>query len=243
MKNIKDKIIIALDTPSKDEAIKWVKLLKGNARLFKIGLELFNSCGPDIINEITSLGAEIFLDLKLCDIPNTVSGAIRSVLREGIKIIDIHTLGGSNMLTDAAKTIETASHEKNITKPHLIGVTLLTSIDENILKNEHRVNSTTEEQVLHLTKLAYQTGLDGVVCSPLEIKKIKGSIKPEKPFIFVCPGIRPINSSKDDQKRTSTPYEALNAGADYIVIGRAVTKNEKPLEELKKIIFEVENHE
>src|SRR4051812_5893508 len=216
---IREKIVVALDVSTRSEALKIVDQLAGRVGMFKIGNQLFSSEGPQLVREIIAQGEKVFLDLKYHDIPNTVAGAASAATRLGVSIFNVHASGGVPMMSAAARaTTETASRE-GINRPTVLGVTVLTSIDSEVLKTIG-INVDAESHVLRLAELAKEAGLNGVVASPLEIGAIRNRINDSR-FVLLIPGIRPAKQN-DDQKRTSTPAEALRAGANYLVIGRPI---------------------
>lgn len=213
-----NKPIIALDFASKKEVEDF--LGQFSEPLFvKVGMELFYQEGPELVRLIKSLGHEIFLDLKLHDIPNTVEAAMRGIAKLGVDMVNVHAAGGRDMM-EAAKRGLSGSGTK------LIAVTQLTSTSEEQMHEDQLVYVSLEESVLHFAKRAKQAGLDGVVCSVHEAKAI-GEVCGEE-FLRVTPGIRPANTAVDDQKRIATPAQAREQGSTHIVVGRAITKSEKP---------------
>lgn len=231
----KDRIIIALDVKDKDEAARVVSGLK-DARTFKVGLELFTAEGPALFKKLKVLRKDIFLDLKLHDIPNTVAGAARSAVRHGVQMMTIHTSGGKEMMARAvAAARETAEAEK-LPKPLLLGVTVLTSLKAAEL-DEVGMNPDVAAQVLRLAGLARAAGMDGVVCSPQEIEIVRKEFGRE--LLIVTPGIRPAWAAAQDQKRIMTPAEAVAKGADYLVIGRPITGAPSPEEAFARIAEEL----
>lgn len=233
----KDKLIIALDVPDADRALGIVDMLSDYVRVFKVGFELYVSAGPSIVERIHGKGKEVFLDLKFHDIPNTVSSAAAVAARMGVYMFNLHTSGGLQMMLRCRDAVETTCAKGGLRKPKVIGVTALTSIDNDMLKNELCVPHNVKTQVKHLALLAAKAGLDGVVASPQEITLIKRHCG-EK-FLVVTPGIRPSWSPPDDQMRTATPRDALRDGADYIVMGRGVLKQEDPVKALELISLEI----
>jgi len=221
----KPEIIIALDTSSSSRALDLVRTLKGVARLFKVGLELYTAAGPSILRDIRGLGAEVFLDLKLHDIPNTVARACREATRLGVAMIDLHLSGGAAMARRAVDEVEAVCTLNQIRRPVMLGITVLTSLGDESLP-PLGIQRTAEEQVLALAAIGKEAGLDGVVASPRELAALRSRFGPD--FLLVTPGIRPEGSPADDQIRTLTPREAAQAGADYLVIGRPVTGAEDP---------------
>ena len=231
----RDKIIIALDVPGKDEAIVLASKLR-SARTFKIGLELFTAEGPALFRKIKALRKDVFLDLKLHDIPNTVAGAVRSAMRHGVQMMTIHTSGGREMMVKAAETARQASEELKCPRPLLLGVTVLTSLKAADLA-EVGWTSDVAGQVVRLAALAKAAGLDGVVCSPLEIEILRREFG--RDLVIVTPGIRPLWAAAQDQKRIMTPAEAVAKGADYLVIGRPITGAPLPDEAFLRVAEEL----
>jgi orotidine-5'-phosphate decarboxylase len=231
----RDKIIIALDVPGKDEAIALVSGLR-SARTFKVGLELFTAEGPALFRKLKALRKDIFLDLKLHDIPNTVAGAVRSAFRHGVQMMTVHASGGREMMARAAETARQASEELERPRPVLLGVTVLTSLKGADLA-EVGMTADPAVQVLRLAGLAKAAGMDGVVCSPQEIELLRKEFG--KDLVIVTPGIRPLWAAAQDQKRIMTPAEAVAKGADYLVIGRPITGAPSPEEAFLKIVEEL----
>lgn len=222
-------VIIALDFPSGEIALDFLKNFKDEKVYVKVGMELFYKEGPSIINEIKKLGHKIFLDLKIHDIPNTCKGATNSLILLDVDMINYHIAGGKKMLSEASDIV-------NREKPEMItlGVTMLTSTDEEVMHNELKIDrkKSLNEVVLDYANLAKDANLSGIVCSALEVPKIKENLGDD--FITVTPGIRKVKGT-DDQKRVVTPSEARDLGSDYIVVGRPITKAEDPLKEYKEI--------
>ena len=230
---VREKIVVALDVSARSEALKIVDQLSGRVGMFKVGMQLFSSEGPQLVREVIARGEKVFLDLKYHDIPNTVAGAASAATQLGVSIFNVHASGGIPMMEAAARAAtETASRE-GITRPIVLGVTVLTSIDSRILETTG-IADPAESHVLRLAELAKAAGLDGVVASPLEIRAIRNKINDED-FVLLIPGIRPAKQD-DDQKRTSTPAEALRAGANYLVIGRPITEAANPVAALEEIV-------
>ena len=218
------KIIVALDYDNKKEAIEMAKCLDPNLCKLKVGLELFTSCGPEIIQDLHALGYKIFLDLKFHDITNTVIKSCLAASNLGVWMINVHSSGGKNMMTKCKNEIF-----KSNKKILILGVTILTSMNENEIR-EVGYTDNLKDQVLKMAKLCHESKLDGVVCSSQESKLIKSQFKEN--FICVCPGIRNVDDKNNDQKRISTPKVAATSGADYIVVGRPITKSSDPLASL-----------
>lgn len=221
LKTMKDCIIIALDVASEKEAIDLVLKLKDRVGYFKIGLELLNSVGIHIVRDILDVGGKVFLDGKFMDIPNTVAGASKAVTRLGVCMFNIHTLGGLEMMKRAFNASREEASRIGREHPLVLGVTVLTSIDQAKMNLEMGVPGSIEHQVVHLAEMAQQAGLDGVVASPQEIEAIRKNVSNN--MIIVTPGVRPVWSAIQDQKRIMTPSEAINRGASYLVIGRPIT--------------------
>ncbi|GAB4258264.1 MAG: orotidine-5'-phosphate decarboxylase [Thermincola ferriacetica] len=234
----KDRLIVALDVDTAQEAEMLVAQLQDHVGVFKVGMQLFNSEGPEVLKRLHSLGARIFLDLKLHDIPNTVGQASAVLTGHRVYMFNVHTAGGKEMMEAAVRaSVETAS-SLNLPRPLVIGVTVLTSINEEILRNEMGIDRTVEEQVVKWAKLAKESGLNGVVASPREIRVIRETCGND--FVIVTPGVRPAWSAKNDQKRVMTPKEAVEAGASYLVVGRPITAANDPVEAAKRIVAEME---
>ena len=234
--NPKDKLIVALDVDSKLKAEKIVDLLKGEVRFFKIGLELFSSEGPGIVEAVRQRGCEVFLDLKFHDIPNTVSRAALSVMRLGAYMFNVHALGGYEMMQKAAEACKVEAERLKIQRPKILAVTILTSMDKNSLERAG-ISDNIEEEVLRLAMLAVDAGLDGVVASPKEAQSIR--MKLGQGFLIVTPGVRPLWAVSGDQKRVMTPKDAVASGADFIVVGRPVIEAPDPVFAAKEILKEI----
>lgn len=232
----KEKLIIALDVDTKEKALSLVDTLKGDVKYFKIGLELFASCEPSIIRDISRTGCQIFLDLKLHDIPNTVSKAAINLTSPGIFMLNVHALGGYEMMKKAADSVRQEADRTKIAHPKIIAVTILTSMDEMTLKKAG-ISDTMDSEVLALAGLAKEAGLDGVVASPLEVKLLRKTFG--ETFLIVTPGVRPKWAASGDQKRIATPAEAIACGASYIVVGRPVTEAADRKEAVRKILEEM----
>lgn len=234
--NNKEKLIVALDVDTKEKALALVKKLKNEVGIFKVGSELFTSCGPSIVEEVQKTGAKIFLDLKFHDIPNTVAKSAALAVKLGVFMFNVHSLGGYDMMKKAADTArEEAKKLKNLS-PKIIAVTILTSMDENNLKKVG-ISDNMEAQVLRLAKLAKEATLDGVVASPAEVKLIRKEIGGD--FLIVTPGVRPSWAAAGDQKRIATPKEAMDNGASFIVVGRPIIEAPDSLEAAKKVLKEI----
>jgi orotidine-5'-phosphate decarboxylase len=230
---VKDKVIVALDVNSLKEEQRLLDILSPHVRVFKIGMELFYSCGAKAVELVKKYDRDIFLDLKFHDIPNTVYAAAKAAVRFEVFMFNVHASGGADMMKKALEGAEEESEKLGIARPKILGVTVLTSMDTEALKKTG-INKLPEEQVLNLARLAKEAGLDGVVASPEEITAIRKNIG--KDFLIVTPGVRPLGSDTGDQKRVATPKEAFERGADYIVVGRPVTKAKDPVKALETII-------
>ena len=227
-------ILVALDVDSAAKAIALADTLRGAVGGYKIGKQLFTAAGPAVVHELTSRGDRVFLDLKFHDIPNTVAGAVQSAVATGAWMVNVHASGGSAMMKAAAEAATTAAAALGRPRPLVIGVTVLTSMTDAALA-EVGVARPVLEQVVHLARLAKQSGLDGVVASPQETAAIRAACGPD--FQIVTPGIRPADQQgKDDQARTLTPAEAMKAGSTYLVIGRPITGAPDPREAAKQLL-------
>lgn len=228
-KQAKDYLALALDNVSKkDSIIDLVKSTKEYIGVYKVGLEQYIRFGPQIIYEIKKEEVKIFLDLKLHDIPNTVLKAVTAASGHTIDYLTLHTGGGLEMMKAAVNAIRDIENP-----PNLIGVTVLTSIDQNALNNEIRINGTVTEQVAHLAQMAVKADLDGIVCSASDLPDVKKYL-PDS-FEIITPGIRPANSEIGDQKRIATPQQAIANGATILVIGRPITGAKDPVDAAKRI--------
>ena len=228
MTNVADKIIVALDVPTKEKALGLVKQLRDQISFFKIGLQLYTAEGSEIVRAVLATGAKVWLDIKLHDIPNTVGRAVESAGRLGVHMLTIHLSGGSEMIRAAI-----APRANDML---LLGVTVLTSATEQTLR-EVGIPGTVEDEVLRLAKLGVEAGIDGVVASPHEIRKLRAEFGNK--IKIAVQGIRPTWAEPGDQKRFMTPHEALDAGADYIGIGRPITAHRDPQEAVAKILQEL----
>ncbi len=226
-------VIIALDFPSKAETLAFLDRFPAGEKPFvKIGMELFYAEGPDMVREIKARGHKIFLDLKLHDIPNTVKRAMASLSRLDVDLVNLHAAGGSEMMRAALEGLT----RPDGTRPLLIAVTQLTSTNAETLKNELLIPVPMEETVLSYAKNAAGSGLDGIVCSPLEAAKVKEVCGED--FLTVTPGIRFADSAAGDQKRIMTPEKAGKSGCDLIVVGRPITQAEDPVAAYRRTVRE-----
>ena len=234
---IKEKLVLALDVETIEEAKDLVDNFSKYIGTFKVGLQLFCGYGLEIINYIKEKNSNFFLDVKLHDIPNTVEKASYNIIKNGASFFNVHATGGIDMMKAAKLGAELACEKYKTEKPVILAVTLLTSISDEILKNELSNNLNSRDFVIKLAKNAKEAGLNGVVASAKELKFIKQELGND--FIVLTPGIRPNWSNKDDQKRIVTPRDAINDGSDFIVLGRAVTKAENKIEAIEKIYQEI----
>ena len=236
--NFKEKnaIFCALDMKDTDLAVSFTKSIIDYIDGVKIGMEGFYSMGIDGYNRIQDLNLPIFLDLKLHDIPNTVNSAIKSLLPLKPFMLNVHVTGGAEMMVSAKQAVEESKNEK----PLLVGVTILTSMNENSFK-EQGLKLNIGNQVTNLANLAMKSGLNGVVCSPHEARKVKDMCGED--FLTVVPGIRPQTSGSQDQKRIMTPKEAVKNGADILIIGRPLTRSKDPISAAKEIRMSIENND
>ena len=226
----RDRLIVALDFPTKSEALALASTLSGVVSIYKIGLQLYTAEGPEIVREVAATGAKIFLDLKLHDIPNTVAKAVAVAGELGVQMLTVHLSGGHAMLSAAAE-----AKPPNLL---LLGVTVLTSSTPETLR-ETGVNFSIEEQVVRLAELGQKSGIDGLISSPHEVKTLRNRLG--NGTKLVTPGIRPSWAAPDDQKRFTTPKDALKNGADYLVIGRPITAAPDPRSAVDRLLAEIQD--
>ncbi len=224
-----DRIIVALDVPTESAALALAGRLRGHAGFFKIGLQLFTMAGPSIVRRIRETGTPVFLDLKFHDIPNTVQHAVASACELGVEMMTLHLSGGAQMIRAACAGADGSS-------ALLLGVTVLTSSNRETLQ-EIAIESSVENQVERLARLALANGLRGLVASPLEVAMLREKFG--RHFTIVTPGVRPAGADLNDQQRTLTPAAAVKAGADYLVIGRPITAASSPADAARKIADEL----
>ncbi len=242
MKNISSKdagkkLIFALDASNYEEALSWVELLSGHVGMFKVGKELFTAVGPKIIQSIKEKGQRAFLDLKFHDIPNTVARAAEAAVGLGVDMFNVHASGGARMIKEAVSATWACADKLGKERPVLLAVTVLTSLNNDDLK-EIGFQKDTGEMVLHLAGLAQTAGASGVVASAQDIALLRKKFGSD--FIIVTPGIRSATETKkDDQKRTLSAYEAIKTGADYIVVGRPIRTAVDPLDACRQIVQEI----
>ncbi len=233
--DLREKIILALDVEHFEEAQKLVLQFRDHVGMFKVGKQLFTHCGPKIVDFIKLKGSKVFLDLKYHDIPNTVAKASVEAAKLGVDMLNVHTAGGLAMMREARAALHDATKELLISRPRIIGVTVLTSMDDEELKRVG-IEMPMGELVRKRALLAKEAGLDGVVASGQELETIREACG--RDFVIVTPGVR-IDEKKDDQKRITTPRNAIEKGATYIVLGRAITASKSPLELLDQVIKDI----
>ena len=235
---MRDRLFVALDVESLDDAARLLDRLDDAVTGVKIGSQLFTGAGPAAVELAHKRGHRVFLDLKFHDIPNTVAGAVRSAARLGVFMLNVHASGGSDMMRAAAEAAARAAREFGVARPICLAVTVLTSLDRRALERELGVTASVESHVLRLAEGARDAGLDGCVASPQEIRRVRLALGAH--FTIVTPGIRPVSASgEDDQKRVATPRAALGAGADYLVVGRPITAAADPRAAAAAIIAEL----
>ena len=243
MSSASDKLIVALDVQSEAEALRLVEELRNHVGMFKVGVELFSAGGLPLVSRLCGIGAKVFLDIKLHDIPNTVARMLRNVIRhKPPAMVNLHASGGSEMMVAAAGAAKDEAENCAVNRSLLVAVTVLTSLDQDSLNRECRVPGDIGDHVVHLAKLAETSGMDGVVASPLEVELIRRSVRSD--FVVVTPGVRPQWAVAGDQKRISTPADAIRRGADYIVVGRPILSPPPevgdPVNAAEKILEEME---
>ncbi len=221
-----------------EAARMWVEKLGRHVGWFKVGLELFTAAGPEVVELITSSGFRCFLDLKFHDIPNTVAGAVRSAVSLKAEMMTVHISGGSEMIRAALRAAEEESRSRGLPRPKIIGVSVLTSLGRDDLPTLG-IDRSLQDQVSGLVDLAVGQGIDGIVCSPADLPFVRARVREDT--VVITPGVRPQWSEAGDQKRIATPREAIDAGADLMVIGRPISKSPDPVEAVKRIIAEIES--
>jgi orotidine-5'-phosphate decarboxylase len=237
-----DKLIVALDVETPAAALSLVQQLHGTAGMFKIGSQLFTLAGPQIVKDVISTGAKVFLDLKFHDIPHQVANTARSAAQLGVSLFTVHASGGMEMMQRAVEAVAQVAERDGMPRAKVLAVSVLTSMDANTLA-QIGVNASPEESVRRLVKLAAQAGVDGVVASPQEARDIRATVN-NPDFLIVTPGIRPAaDAAADDQRRVATPAAALRAGASYLVVGRPITAAADPVAAAREIAAEMEQVE
>ncbi len=231
-----NQIIVPLDVPDLESAIALVDQLP-QVNFWKVGLELFTSSGPTILEVLKSRKKRIFLDLKFHDIPNTVAGACRSAAKYGVDLLTIHSTAGRDALKAATEAVQVGAMQGGVKPPQLIAITLLTSISSRQLAFDLKIPLELPEYALEMALMAQESGLNGAVCSPQEVTQLRQTCGDD--FLLVCPGVRPTWAEQGDQKRSLTPAQAIKAGADYLVIGRPITAAAEPELAWNKIVEEL----
>lgn len=234
---VKDRLVLALDVDDGRTALGLVERLKEYVGVFKVGMQLFTREGPEIIRRIREGGSKVFYDAKYHDIPHTVANAGRMATRLGVYIYNIHALGGYEMMVGAVQATRREAEELGVEKPLILGVTVLTHVAQGTLK-EMGIEKGLKDEVVHLARLTKRAGLEGVVSSPQEIKCIREACGDD--FLILTPGIRPSWAEGNDQRRRMTPKEAIEAGADFIVVGRPIIQAGDPAEAAQRILEEME---
>lgn len=233
-----NRLIVALDVDNAKKALDLCNALRGIAGMFKIGSQLFTAAGPHLVNEIVSSGQHVFLDLKYHDIPNTVALAGVEATRLGVSIFNLHAAGGSEMMRRTKDAVSECAGTEGHAPPLVIAVTLLTSANQDTLSEVGQISGP-EDLVTRLAQLAEASGMDGVVASAREVGGIRSAVK-KSDFVVITPGVRPAGTALSDQKRVATPREAIQAGADYIVVGRPILEATDPARAAQQILDEME---
>ena len=237
MNSAKQRLIFALDVDNLEDARNWVAKLQGQVGVFKVGKQLFTRCGPEVVRLVQDGGCDVFLDLKYHDIPNTVAMAGLEAQRLGVRMFNVHALGGFEMMAKLVAEIDRVCPRGNPDRPILLAVTILTSSTEETLRRVG-IDRPIQVMVPKLARLAKDAGMDGVVASPKEVGLIRDACGDD--FLIVTPGVRPTFASQDDQKRVTTPGDALRSGADYLVIGRPISAAADPALAADMIVQEMQ---
>lgn len=232
-----NKLIVALDVQTAPEALELVEALRGAVGMFKVGMQLFTAAGPDLVRAIVRSGERVFLDLKYHDIPNTVAAAAVEATRLGVSMFNVHATGGAEMMRSTADAVLKTVDSEGLTQPIMLGVTILTSANALTLKDVG-FRAEPAELVSRLAELSDLSGMDGVVASAREVGIVRSAVT-RADFVVVTPGIRPAGSDSFDQKRVTTPRQALEAGADYIVVGRPILEAPDPAQAAQEILAEM----
>jgi len=233
--DLREKFIFALDVEHFDQAVHWVKVLKDYVGLFKVGSQLFTHSGPKVIEWIHRQGKRVFVDLKYHDIPNTVARASEELTKLGVEMFNVHALGGPAMMEETMKAVCEKAKDMEIRRPKVFAVTILTSLDQKDIEILG-FSGSLQDLVLSLARLSIDSGLDGVIAAPQDIHLLRSFLG--KDFMVITPGIR-MYRTMDDQKRVMTPKEAVEAGADYIVLGREIRNAQDPIKDIKRLIEEI----
>lgn len=234
---VREKLILALDVNDPGYALELVDRFGESINIFKVGLELFTVAGPSIVSQIQDRGKKVFLDLKFHDIPNTVTRAALAATRLGVHMFNIHTSGGFEAMKRSHDEVVELCLKENLSKPIMLGVTVLTSLSAESLKTEFGIQHSLRTHVKHMSTLAQKAGLDGVIASGHEVSMIRSRCGQD--FLIITPGIRPSWYPPDDQQRTMTPRQAIREGADYLVVGRSILSQQDPLKALDLITVEI----
>jgi orotidine-5'-phosphate decarboxylase len=235
---MRERLIVALDVDTLDQAQTLVRMLAGEVGMFKIGKQLFTHAGPQAVRLVQELGGEIFLDLKFHDIPNTVAKAAVEATRLGVKMFNVHASGSLEMMRATVKEVRRVCRQEKRRKPIMLAVTVLTSLSQDDLQRVG-VERKVADQVVRLALLTKEAGMDGVVASPHEVADIREACG--RRFVIVTPGIRPAAASRNDQQRVMTPRDAVRAGVDYIVVGRPIVEAKDPVTAARAIVAEMEH--
>ena len=235
--NAKNKLVVALDVDQADRALQLFEELRDHVGTFKIGMQLFTAAGPDMVRQIVSRGGRVFLDLKYHDIPHTVAAAGIEATRLGVSIFNIHASGGSEMMKRTAEAVAETAAREGLTRPAVLGVTVLTSVDQETLR-QIGIADGPATVVRRLALLTQTSGLDGVVASAHEVKIIREAVR-NSSFVIVTPGIRSASDPSHDQRRFMTAGEAISAGADYVVVGRPILNAESPAKAARMFLQEI----
>jgi orotidine-5'-phosphate decarboxylase len=238
---IRNPLVVALDVASPDQALYLVERLRGVAGMFKVGKQLFTAAGPEVVRKIIAMGERVFLDLKFHDIPNTVAMAGVEAARLGVSVFNVHAMGGTKMMRAVNEAVTETAERERIARPLILGVTVLTSHNQDSLR-EVGIDRELKDEVVNLARLCSASGLDGVVASPLEIAPVRSAVE-DSGFVILTPGVRPAGASFDDQSRVTTPAEAIRAGADFLVIGRPITTANDPAATAREILAEINRTE
>jgi len=232
------RVITALDVPDAASALDLAGRLGGDGRLLKVGMELFTAAGPDVVRRLVDAGQDVFLDLKFKDIPNTVAGAVRGACALGVSMLTLHADGGARMLAAAAEAAREAPPGPGGRRPALLGVTVLTSLTREELDEVHPGADPLADRIARLAGVIERSGCDGLVCSAADLPALKRTVGDR--LLTITPGIRPAGAAVGDQRRVTTPADAVNAGADFLVIGRPITGAPDPAAALAAITEEIE---
>jgi len=235
--SMRERLIVALDVDTSEQAAALVRQLAGEVGMFKIGKQLFTHAGPQAVRQIQELSGEIFLDLKFHDIPNTVAKAAIEATRLGVKMFNVHASGSLEMMRMTVKEVKRVCRQQKLRKPIMLAVTVLTSLNQDDLQRVG-VERKVADQVVRLALLTKEAGMDGVVASPHEVADIRETCG--RRFVIVTPGIRPADGNRDDQRRVMTPQDAVRGGVDYIVVGRPIIEAKDPVAAARAIVADMQ---